>query len=203
MARRSPLALEEAAGLMAETRLAQVASTAGGWQLHRPPLPKIYTPSSCAGTPAACEAATCMTKKVLLRAKHNKTFADELCDRCECSLCLVCAKPVNRWTSPMGQTLETVTTRTAPPFTFAYHPADADMQRMREQHVLEHEINEHHEDHEHGSAVVRVRPERGDPERARPHPKVGDERKHEHQLDREQREVERRVRRQPRERHLL
>tara|TARA_B110001452_G_scaffold211129_1_gene181602 strand:- start:211 stop:1497 length:1287 start_codon:yes stop_codon:yes gene_type:complete len=108
-----------------------------GYQLHRPPLPLIYTPRTCAGAAPSCDAERCMQKRQLRAAKHNATALADLCGRCECSLCLVCAKPVNRWTSPMGQTLETVTTRTAPPFTFAYHPFDADMQRMREQHVLE------------------------------------------------------------------
>ena len=92
-----------------------MAADAARWQLYRPPLPKIYTPSSCAvpsAPSASCDPQRCMTRKQLITAKHNNTYADELCDRCECSLCLICAKLVNRWTSPMGQYLESVTTRT-------------------------------------------------------------------------------------------
>ena len=55
----------------------------------------------------------------------------------ECQLCAVCSKPANRWTSPMGQVIETVTTRTQPRFTFAYNPFDDDMSRMRKTAVLE------------------------------------------------------------------
>ena len=112
--------------------------TGDGWSLHRPPLPRIYTPQSCAsGVKLACDAGVCMATKILMKAKHNATYTDQLCERCECALCLVCAKLVNRWTSPLGQTLETVTARTRPPFTFAFNPADADMQRMRQQLILE------------------------------------------------------------------
>ena len=108
-----------------------------GFTLHRPPLPLIYKPHSCGDTPPSCNAELCMQKRQLRRAKHNVSAGIELCNRCECALCLICAKPRNRWTSPRGQTLETVTTRTDPPFTFAYNPFDADMQRMREQLILE------------------------------------------------------------------
>ena len=116
------------------------AAAASAWQLHRPPLPKIYTPTSCKAPnapPAGCDPASCMRMRNLITAKHNNTYADELCDRCECSLCLVCAKLVNRWTSPSGQYLESVTTRTRPPFTFAFKPDDDDMSRMRQQLILE------------------------------------------------------------------
>jgi len=78
-----------------------------------------------------------MAMHVLRAAKHNRTLADEVCERCECSLCLICAKLVNRWTTPTSQLLESVTTRTHPPFTFAFIPADDDMQRMRQQLILE------------------------------------------------------------------
>ena len=78
-----------------------------------------------------------MSRKVLLKAKHNSSAHNALCDRCECSLCLVCAKLVNRWSTPMNQYLESVTTRTHPPFTFAFKPDDDDMQRMRSQLILE------------------------------------------------------------------
>ena len=78
-----------------------------------------------------------MQKRDLRLAKHNASAVQALCARCECALCMICAKPRNRWTSPLGQTLESVTTNTDPPFTFAYNPNDADMQRMREQLVLE------------------------------------------------------------------
>ena len=81
-----------------------------------------------------------MARKLLGKAKHNSTLHDQLCERCECSLCLVCAKLVNRWTTPLGQTLESVTTRTHPPFTFAFKPDDDDMQRMRQQLILEPQL---------------------------------------------------------------
>ena len=113
------------------------------WQLHRPPLPKIYTPPSCTATSPPREAgcaSECMARKLLGKAKHNSTLHDQLCERCECSLCLVCAKLVNRWTTPLGQTLESVTTRTHPPFTFAFKPDDDDMQRMRQQLILEPQL---------------------------------------------------------------
>ena len=78
-----------------------------------------------------------MSMRMLRATKHNRTFADEICDRCECAMCLICAKLVNRWTSPTGQQIESVTTRTHPPFSFAFLPADDDMQRMRQQLILE------------------------------------------------------------------
>lgn len=111
----------------------------GRWHQHKPPLPKIYTPASCGvgSALAGCDVEACMHRRTLIAAKHNATFADALCERCECSLCLVCAKLVNRWTTPMGQALESVTTRTHPPFTFAFKPDDDDMQRMRTQLILE------------------------------------------------------------------
>ena len=59
------------------------------------------------------------------------------CERCECQLCAICAKPANRYVSPSGQEIETVTTRTQPRFTFAYNPYDDDMSRMRKSAVLE------------------------------------------------------------------
>lgn len=43
----------------------------------------------------------------------------------------------NRWTSPLGQTLHSFTTKTEPRFTFAYNPRDHDMTRMARQGVLE------------------------------------------------------------------
>jgi len=44
---------------------------------------------------------------------------------------------VNQWTSPSGQTVESVTTMTEPRFTFSYNPLDKDMIRMRKMHILE------------------------------------------------------------------
>lgn len=63
--------------------------------------------------------------------------ASAACERCECQLCSICSKPANRWTSPTGQTIDTVTTRTEPRFTFAYNPYDDDMARMRKTMILE------------------------------------------------------------------
>mmetsp|Transcript_31834 Transcript_31834/g.99913 ORF Transcript_31834/g.99913 Transcript_31834/m.99913 type:complete len:272 (+) Transcript_31834:37-852(+) len=108
-----------------------------GYQLQRPPLPLIYTPRSCGGAAPSCHSLLCMHKRELRRASRNVSYKAALCGRCECALCLACARPRNLWKAPSGQTLETVTTRTDPPFTFAYNPADADMKRMREQLVLE------------------------------------------------------------------
>jgi hypothetical protein len=112
----------------------------GSWTLHNPPLPKIYTPDSCkrdGAPPAGCDVSRCMTMRLLLRAKHNRTLGNEICSRCECSLCLICAKLVNRWTPPSGKPVESITTRTDPRFTFAFRPDDDDMQRMRQQLILE------------------------------------------------------------------
>lgn len=64
----------------------------------------------------------------------NRTAA---CERCECQLCSICSKPANRYTSPLGQTIDTITTRTEPRFTFAYNPLDDDMARMRKTLILE------------------------------------------------------------------
>eukprot|EP00964_Phaeocystis_antarctica_P023928 scaffold13386_cov51-Phaeocystis_antarctica.AAC.2 len=113
------------------------AHATAGYTLHRPPIPLIYKPRSCGDTPPGCDVERCMAKRQLRQAKHNASAVLDLCARCECALCMICAKPRNRWTSPLGQTLESVTTNTDPPFTFAYNPNDADMQRMREQLVLE------------------------------------------------------------------
>mmetsp|Transcript_35754 Transcript_35754/g.119512 ORF Transcript_35754/g.119512 Transcript_35754/m.119512 type:complete len:153 (+) Transcript_35754:29-487(+) len=103
-----------------------------GYQLQRPPLPLIYTPRSCGGAAPSCHSLLCMHKRELRRASRNVSYKAALCGRCECALCLACARPRNLWKAPSGQTLETVTTRTDPPFTFAYNPADADMKRMRD-----------------------------------------------------------------------
>ena len=59
------------------------------------------------------------------------------CERCECQLCAACSRPANLWTSPSGQAIETITTRTEPRFTFAYNPYDDDMARMRKTFILE------------------------------------------------------------------
>lgn len=44
---------------------------------------------------------------------------------------------INRWTSPLNQTLHSFTTNTEPRFTFAYNPRDYDMTRMARRGVLE------------------------------------------------------------------
>jgi len=49
---------------------------------------------------------------------------------CACSLCLDCAVQVDRWRSPTGQLVHSLVTKTEPPFTFAYNPNDADMDKM-------------------------------------------------------------------------
>ena len=118
-------------------RISPTVADVPGYQLQRPPLPLIYTPRSCGGAAPLCKSLLCMHARELRRASRNVSYKAALCGRCECALCLACAKPRNLWKAPSGQTLETVTTRTDPPFTFAYNPADADMKRMREQLVLE------------------------------------------------------------------
>ena len=81
------------------------------------------------GTPAQAERAAA--------AAAAAASQKRVCDRCECQLCPTCSKPANLWTSPLGQAIETVTTRTEPRFTFAYNPYDDDMARMRKTMILE------------------------------------------------------------------
>ena len=52
-----------------------------------------------------------------------------MCNRCECRKCALCGINMKRWTSPSGQILHSFVTRSEPPFTFAYNPADIDMER--------------------------------------------------------------------------
>ena len=73
----------------------------------------------------------------MLGALSHSVNRTQVCERCECQLCSICAKPANQWLSPTGQIIETVTTRTQPRFTFAYNPYDDDMSRMRKSAVLE------------------------------------------------------------------
>jgi len=113
-----------------------------GWRLEEPPLPSIDRIARvCEDRRPSCEA-TCM----LSSPKPGQRWRSSrypphvnltVCERCECTLCAICAKPANTWTAPSGQILESVTTATEPRFTFAYNPFDADMHRMRKTHVLE------------------------------------------------------------------
>lgn len=120
-----------------------LAFQARGFVLQEPPPPQMddYT-AACKkpGGPGAgfnqpgC-ALSCITKP----GKTRRAFPDAtaVCSRCECQLCAQCSKPVNRYSTPLGQVLETVTTRTEPRFTFAYNPYDDDMKRMRKALILE------------------------------------------------------------------
>ena len=56
----------------------------------------------------------------------------------ECRACdPLCGALIHRWKSPTGQTLESLTTLTDPPFVFAYNPYDDDMLKMRRTLILE------------------------------------------------------------------
>ena len=56
----------------------------------------------------------------------------------ECRACdPLCGALIHRWRSPTGQTLESLTTLTDPPFVFAYNPYDDDMLKMRRTLILE------------------------------------------------------------------
>lgn len=113
-----------------------------GWRLEEPPPPAIDKISSCGKDRAPSCALECMRKaKVPRNARARRGTpglnSTSICERCECALCAICSKPANRWTAPSGQTIETVTTRTEPRFTFAYNPHDDDMRRMRKTMILE------------------------------------------------------------------
>mgnify|MGYP006135015215 CR=1 FL=1 len=58
---------------------------------------------------------------------RNRT---RLCRTCDCAACSTCGEVVMRWTSPSGQTLESLRVQTDPPFVFAYNPLDTDMVHM-------------------------------------------------------------------------
>lgn len=107
--------------------------TREGWVLEAPPTPRIERPATCDKQSQGCDT-TCVQKKKASLTPVNYT---SICDLCMCRLCYVCANPINRWTSPTGQTIETLTTHTQPRFTFAYNPFDDDMKRMRRTHIVE------------------------------------------------------------------
>ena len=77
------------------------------------------------------------TGSLLNEIRHGFVNRTSVCMRCECQLCSICSKPANRYTSPSGQEIEAVTTRTEPRFVFAYNPYDDDMARMRKTLILE------------------------------------------------------------------
>ncbi len=118
-----------------------------GWRLETPPPPQLEKTAKCSkDTEQGCRP-DCLRKP---RRHANRGVrqpgrlpnasaagAIDVCERCECALCAICSKPSNRWTSPSGQVIETVTTRTEPRFTFAYNPYDDDMRRMRKTMILE------------------------------------------------------------------
>lgn len=132
-----------------------------GWRLERPPpvplnevFPACQQPPGTPGCSISCMYADAPTQTRARRrggggrgtpAQAERAAAaaaaaasqKRVCDRCECQLCPTCSKPANLWTSPLGQAIETVTTRTEPRFTFAYNPYDDDMARMRKTMILE------------------------------------------------------------------
>ena len=131
-----------------------------GWRLETPPTPPLEkfemcrpdtgdVPScrlSCIQPPSRARPGRPRRAGASPRAKRTgfgrrlQTAANatmRMCDRCECQLCAACSKPANLWTSPSGQAIETITTRTEPRFTFAYNPYDDDMARMRKTMILE------------------------------------------------------------------
>ena len=103
-----------------------------GWVLEDPPTPHIERPAGCSKENQGCAPDCVQKRRGQLTANRSAT-----CERCECMMCYVCANPINRWLSPSGQTIETVTTHTEPRFTFAYNPFDDDMKRMRRTLILE------------------------------------------------------------------
>lgn len=128
---------------------------AAGWRLERPPQEPVTTfpacqfPGAIPGCSMSCVRpppvpAPRQRMRMMMRrgtrgagAIPSNNTNSRVCDRCECQLCAVCSKPANLWTSPLGQAIETITTRTEPRFTFAYNPYDDDMARMRKTMILE------------------------------------------------------------------
>ena len=77
----------------------------------------------------ACDSDKCAAYRHRRGRRSSATRGRRLCP-CACSLCLGCAVQVDRWRSPTGQLLHSLVTATEPPFTFAYNPMDADMDKM-------------------------------------------------------------------------
>lgn len=75
----------------------------------------------------ACDSAKCAAYRYR-RTRWLRSTGDKC--PCACSLCLGCAVQVDRWRSPTGQLVHSLVTATEPPFTFAYNPMDADMDKM-------------------------------------------------------------------------
>ena len=112
-----------------------IASTLGpGWKLvgpHTPVTRELL--QGCNATQPQSEARCdpkCLTPRYVKRAQQQ-------CSRCECRACIYCSPAENQWVSPSGQLLHSLTTRTEPPFIFAFNPLDPDMDRMRKHLVLE------------------------------------------------------------------
>ncbi|KAL1496868.1 hypothetical protein AB1Y20_014452 [Prymnesium parvum] len=102
-----------------------------GWRLEAPPTPHIERTARCSKERQGC-LPDCVHRRPRLLANRSS-----VCERCECSLCFVCAYPVSLYTSPSGQAIEAITTHTQPRFTFAYSPYDDDMKRMARTLILE------------------------------------------------------------------
>lgn len=78
-----------------------------------------------------CPDSACSNMcNISLQDKH-------MCNRCECRKCSACGMPMQKWSSPSGQIIHSFVTRTEPSFTFAYNPADSDMDRMLQHFVVE------------------------------------------------------------------
>jgi len=115
--------------------LALLAMAAARHHLLEQPPPRVNPrPASCRtqGAKQGCSKHLCMPSRDNgMRA--NYSHARNLCTRCECSLCLICARMYNSWETKSGQLIESTTTRTQPPFSFAYMAVDKDMAKMMDQ----------------------------------------------------------------------
>ena len=96
-----------------------------GWQ---PLGPQPYAPLRY------CARAFNLSKA---QCRAECTSAANLSSPCRACDPLCGGAPIHRWRSPTGQTLETLTTVTDPPFVFAYNPYDTDMVSMRRNLIVE------------------------------------------------------------------
>ena len=99
--------------------------TMSGWVSHGA---QPYVPlHACAGKLYHLPRARCVAE--CSRASNASS---------ECRACdPLCGAVIHKWKSPTGQTLESLTTHTDPPFVFAYNPYDDDMLKMRRTLIVE------------------------------------------------------------------
>ena len=81
---------------------------------------------------SACELFNLPKARCVAECTHAANASSE-CRACD----PLCGALIHRWRSPTGQTLESLTTLTDPPFVFAYNPYDDDMLKMRRTLILE------------------------------------------------------------------